>query len=67
MLFYQVNPDSDQTRFNGSILVANELWTKAELKRAKASAKFIKKHMKERQISKFKTYWFFGARFKCTM
>ena len=60
MTYYKVKPQFDNyRRHDGSIWVANELYTATELARFKASP-----HMFDRvEVSKRKTYWFFGARF----
>ena len=61
MIYYKILPKFDQTRRkDGSILVANEIYTKKEV--LKYNINPI--HFFEVQISKFKTYFFFGARFE---
>ena len=68
MIYYRVRKEYDQTPKNpklrdGSILVANELYTKAE--KSKLSHIPAKAFTKVR-IKKTCTYWFFGARFEIT-
>lgn len=65
MEFYKVKKESDQTRFNESILVATELWTEKELKKVKGvTENFIDTNFDLVMVSKFRTYWCFGARFQ---
>lgn len=61
MIYYKVKPNSDQTPFNNTILVRNELYTKIQLKAVNPN--FIKTHFDEVEINKNNTYYFFGARF----
>ena len=67
MLFYKVNKESDQKRTNNKncdFLIANELYTESEIVSAGIGYKFLRKNFTPVSISKFRTYWFFGARFE---
>jgi len=74
MVFYQVNEKYDNFILWGSrdgflmqfgFLIAEELYTKKELlKMKKNNIKFPDDCFKKIEVSKNKTYWFFGARFK---
>lgn len=60
MLYYKVKPGFDQTkRRDGSILIANELYTPREKERFNISDKAVDPV----QVSKHSVYFFFGARF----
>ncbi len=60
MLYYKVKPEFDQkTRHDGSILIANELYTPREIERFKISNKAVYPV----EISKKTVYFFFGARY----
>lgn len=71
MLYYRVKPDMDNQKkyvYVGSsnlkikpdgILIANELYTPRERERIANTDKFFEKV----EISRNKTFWFFGARF----
>ena len=67
MTYYKVKKSADQTRKNVNktdILVANELYTKKELEKfAPVQSVYVKNYFDEVQVSKNKTYFFFGARF----
>lgn len=68
MKFYKVNPAADQIRFNNPVtgwhLIANELHTVKEVNKMTFTPKQIKQYFTPVEHSKFKTYWFFGARFQ---
>ncbi len=51
----------------GYYFVANELHTVKEVEKLKLSYEFIRNHLESVEINKFKTFWFFGARFKCKL
>lgn len=62
MTYYQVKKEADQRRKTGTkydIYISNELYTPAEVKKQNLNADFLKTV----EISKKKTYFFFGARF----
>lgn len=60
MVYYQVKKEYDnKRRSDGSIYVADELLTAAEVKRYNTPERYIKAVT----VSKKKTYFFFGARF----
>ena len=62
MLYYQVKKEADQRRKPGKrcdIYIANELYTPAEVKKEKLNSEYLTPV----EISKKKTYFFFGARF----
>ena len=60
MLYYQVKPEFDQkNRCDGSILVANELYTPREKERFAISDETVDAV----QVSKRSIYFSFGARF----
>ena len=60
MLYYQVKPEFDQkNRCDGSILVANELYTQREKERFAISDEAVDAV----QVSKRSVYFFFGVRF----
>lgn len=60
MTYYRIKADADQIkRKDGSILIANELYTPSEVKRFKILDKFLEKT----EISQKQTYISFGARF----
>jgi len=65
MIFYRVNPESNEVSFNnGWKLISNELHTQKEVDKMSFNKKQIKIHFKKIALSKFKTYWCFGARFQ---
>ena len=60
MLYYRIKPEYDQKkRRDGSILVANELYTQREKERFAISDEAVDPV----QVSKRSVYFFFGARF----
>lgn len=60
MLYYQVKPKFDQKkRCDGSILIANELYTSREKERFAISDEAVDPV----QVSRRSVYFFFGARF----
>ena len=60
MLYYQIKPEFDQKkRRDGSILIANELYTPREKERFAISDEAVDPV----QVSKRSVYFFFGARF----
>ena len=60
MLYYRIKPEYDQKkRCDGSILVANELYTQREKERFAISDEAVEAV----QVSKRSVYIFFGARF----
>ena len=60
MLYYRIKPEFDQKkRCDGSILVANELYTQREKERFAISDKAVDAV----QVSKRSVYFSFGARF----
>lgn len=67
MKYYKVNTSADQTRKNVNkcdILIANELYTEKEvIKFTPLNSVYVKNYFTEVEISKNKTYFFFGARF----
>ena len=74
MKFFKVKPQFDNVTIYvrtksgalkpDSILVGNELYTQAEFLKLKEKSDWLKDYMfEEVEVSKFKTYWFFGARF----
>lgn len=61
MLYYKVKPECDQKkRHDGSILIANELYTPKEKERLEISDKTVNPV----QVSKRSVYFSFGARFE---
>lgn len=64
MKYYKVKQESDNVTHNKGFLVANELYTEKELDKLNLSGKFIELNFDKVEISKFKTYWLFGARFE---
>lgn len=61
MLYYKVKPQFDQKRrIDGSILIANELYTISELFKYKIPEECVE----PTNISQRDTHFFFGARFK---
>ena len=61
MKYYKVKKEADQKRRkDGSIYIANELYTEKEAIRQHLNLAF----MEPVEISKNKIYWFFGARFE---
>ncbi len=67
MKYYKVNPQSDQIQVHKSksFLIANELKTVKELLRLNiTNPMFVEKHFTVLEVSKNKTYFSFGARFK---
>lgn len=61
MLYYKVKPQFDQKRrIDGSILIANELYTISELFKYRIEQECVE----PTNISQRDTYFFFGARFK---
>lgn len=71
MKYYKVKKEYDNLqRYNGKtvnfdgIWIANELYTEKELKKLVNSGVYINlKYFDVIEISKNKTYWFFGSRF----
>lgn len=71
MKYYKVKKEYDNLqRYNGKtvnfdgVWVANELYTKKELKKLANGGLYINlKYFDVVEINKNKTYWFFGARF----
>ena len=60
MLYYKISPGFDQKkRCDGSILIANELYTPQEKERFNISDKAVDPV----QVSERSIYFFFGARF----
>lgn len=60
MLYYRIKPECDQKkRRDGSILIANELYTPREKERFAISDEAVDAV----QVSKRSVYFFFGARF----
>ena len=60
MLYYRIKPEYDQKkRCDGSILIANELYTQREKERFAISDEAVDAV----QVSKRSVYFFFGARF----
>lgn len=60
MKYYKVKPEADnKRRSNGSIYVANELYTEKEAEKFKLNKAFLDVV----EVSKRSVYWFFGARF----
>lgn len=63
MLYYKVKPECDQKkRRDGSILIANELYTPWEKRHFAISEKDVDPI----RISNRSTHFSFGARFECT-
>ena len=61
MKYYKVKKEADQKRRkDGSIYIAEELYTEKEAIRQHLNSAF----MEPVEISKSKIYWFFGARFE---
>jgi len=66
MVYYKVKPEYDQRPTNKGVLVANELYTFKEWQKLRDSAGRkipLKLCFEEIEVSKNKTYFFFGARF----
>lgn len=70
MIYYRVKQTADQTRLYNrrgkyiDFLIANELYTPAEYNGLIAISKFnIENKFEKTEVSKNKTYFFFGARF----
>ena len=60
MKYYKVKPEADnKRRSDGSIYVANELYTEKEAEKFKLNKAFLDVV----EVSKRNVYWFFGARF----
>lgn len=60
MKYYKVKPEADnRRRSDGSIYVANELYTEKEAEKFKLNKAFLDVV----EVSKRSVYWFFGARF----
>ena len=60
MKYYKVKPEADnKRRSDGSIYVANELYTEKEAEKFKLNKAFLDVV----EVSKKSVYWFFGARF----
>lgn len=60
MLFYKITADADQQpRRDGSILVADELYTPKEVEQFKIKPQFYEVV----EVPKDKVYYMFGARF----
>ena len=61
MKYFMVKSEYDNTkRKDGSILVANELYTQKEIERFGINSNVVE----EVEVSKNKVYFFFGARFE---
>ena len=61
MKYYKVKKEADQKRRNdGSIYIAEELYTEKEAARMYLNSAF----MEPVEIPKNKIFWFFGARFQ---
>ena len=61
MLYYKVKKEADQKRRkDGSIYIADELYTGKEAARQHLNSAF----MEPVEIPKNKIFWFFGARFE---
>ena len=65
MKYYKVNPRYDGKNRkphvnDGSIYIANELYTLREVQKLKLNLTF----MEEKEIHPKNVYWFFGARFE---
>lgn len=71
MIYYRVKPEFDNVRkFNtkrrqyDGIWIDSELYTPGEIKRLMKQGVFVPCDIFEKiEISRRKTYWFFGARF----
>lgn len=64
MLFYKVKKEADNIPLKSRLIyIGGELATESEIKRYKMD----KKHMTPVNISKRRTYWFWGARFECKL
>lgn len=60
MKYYKVKPEADnKRRSDGSIYVANELYTEKETEKLNLNKAFLEVV----EVSKKSVYWFFGARF----
>lgn len=60
MKYYKVKSEADNKRRNdGSIYVANELYTEREKEKLNLNEAFLEVV----EVSKKSIYWFFGARF----
>lgn len=60
MMFYKITADADQQpRRDGSILVADELYTPEEVERFRIKPQFYEAV----EVAEEKTYYMFGARF----
>ncbi len=60
MLYYKVKADADnKKRLDGSIYIANELYTPKEIEKLKLNKAFLQPV----EVSKNRVYFFFGARF----
>ena len=61
MKYYKVKPEADnRRRADGSIYVANELYTSAEAKKYNLNMAYVDAV----EVSKRRVYWLFGARFE---
>ena len=61
MLYYKVKKEADQKRRkNGTIYIANELYTQKEAEKLQLNTNF----MQLVNVNKNSTYCFFGARFE---
>ena len=61
MKYYKVKPKADnRERPDGSIYIANELYTPAEAKKYNLNMDYVDVV----EVSKRCVYWFFGARFE---
>ena len=61
MKYYKVKPEADnRKRSDGSIYIANELYTPSEAKRYNLNMDYIDAV----EVSKRRVYWCFGARFE---
>ena len=60
MKYYKVKSEADnKRRSDGSIYVANELYTEREVNKLNLNKNFLEVI----EVSKNSVYWFFGARF----
>ena len=61
MKYYKVKPEADnRKRADGSIYVANELYTPAEAKKYNLNMAYVDAV----EVSKRRVYWLFGASFE---
>jgi len=65
MQYYKVKKESDNIKTGNSwFFVANELLTENDIKKRKLNKYMVDLHCTPINISKFNTYFFFGARFQ---